>query len=168
MVGSERCFTPGKDVLLPIYKSRGFVQVSPYVTGKPVKKNVLFNFRGNAHLNQPQYSMGLRQQLYTLLEHHPDRCVCADPGRSGQNILGDKNKCKGEDVDGCLLVGGHSRDYIADLQRSVFCGMLPGNGWGHIEEPVINGCIPVIIMPDIHVQMEVRTLSHLPPPSVPL
>ena len=35
-------------------------------------------------------------------------------------------------MDGCLLVGGHSRDYIADLQRSVFCAVLPGNGWGHI------------------------------------
>ena len=46
--------------------------------------------------------------------------------------------------DGCLMIGGHSRDYIADLQRSVFCGVLPGNGWGHIEEPVIHGCIPVI------------------------
>ena len=23
----------------------------------------------------------------------------------------------------------------------------PGNGWGHIEEPVIQGCIPVIVMP---------------------
>ena len=32
--------------------------------------------------------------------------------------------------------------------------MLPGNGWGHIEEPVIHGCIPVVIMPGIHVQLE--------------
>ena len=60
----------------------------------------------------------------------------------------------GKDPDGCLLVGGHSRDYIIDLQRSVFCVVLPGNGWGHIEEPVIHGCIPVIVMPGIHVQLE--------------
>ena len=40
------------------------------------------------------------------------------------------------------------------LQRSTFCAVLPGNGWGHIEEPVIQGCIPVVIMPGIHAQLE--------------
>ena len=154
MYGARRCFEPGKDLLLPIYKSRGFVQSSPYVTGKVVPRNVLFNFRGNAHLNQPQYSLGLRQQLYMALSTRDDRCVCADPGQSGRDTLGSKSLCKVPDRDGCLLVGGHSRDYIADLQRSIFCGVLPGNGWGHIEEPVIHGCIPVIVMPGIHVQME--------------
>jgi hypothetical protein len=154
MYGSLRCFEPGKDALLPIFKSRNFVQTSPFVTGRAPARNVLFNFRGNAHLNQPQYSMGLRQQLYTLLANRPDRCVCADPGMSGRDVLGARSACNGTDVDGCLLVGGHSRDYIADLQRSVFCGVLPGNGWGHIEEPVIHGCIPVIVMPEIHVQLE--------------
>ena len=155
MYGATRCFEPGKDLLLPIYKSRNFVQTSPYVTGKHVPRTVLFNFRGNAHLNQPQYSLGLRQQLYTLLSTRDDRCVCADPGQSGRDTLGSKSLCKsGQDADGCLLVGGHSRDYISDLQKSVFCGVLPGNGWGHIEEPVIHGCIPVLVMPEIHVQME--------------
>ena len=52
--------------LLPIFKSRGFVQCSPYLTGKQPERNVLLNFRGNAHLNQPQYSFGLRQQVW----HH--------------------------------------------------------------------------------------------------
>lgn len=54
----------------------------------------------------------------------------------------------------CVLVGGHTRNFIRVLQRSVFCAVLPGNGWAHIEEPVIQGCIPVIIMPGIHVQLE--------------
>ena len=90
-----------------------------------------------------------------LLKDRPDRCMCADPGQSGRDTLGDRAACKtGVDPDGCLLVGGHSRDYIADLQRSVFCPVLPGNGWGHIEEPVIHGCIPVLVMPGIHVQLE--------------
>ena len=151
MYGHERCFEPGKDVLLPIFKSRGFVQASPYLTGKLTPRNVLLNFRGNAHVNQPAYSFGLRQQLYSYVNGHPDQCKCADPG----HMKNFKNACPpGGDKDGCLLVGGHSRDYIADLQRSIFCVVLPGNGWGHIEEPVIHGCIPVIIMPDIHVQLE--------------
>lgn len=84
-----------------------------------------------------QYSFGLRQQLYTLLNGRPDQCKCADPGHLKQT---DHHCPPGGDPDGCLLVGGHSRDYIGDLQRSVFCVVLPGNGWGHIEEPVIHGC----------------------------
>jgi len=185
MYGSERCFEPGKDVLLPIFKSRGFVQASPFLTGKPTKRNVLLNFRGNAHLNQPNYAFGLRQQLYLLINGHPDQCQCADPGHLRKTQAA--NSCPpGGDKDGCLLVGGHSRDYIADLQRSVFCVVLPGNGWGHIEEPVIHGCIPVIVMPGIHVQLEgilnisafavriereqlpriVTILQSIPPPTV--
>ena len=53
MYGHERCFEPHKDVLLPIYKSRGFVQASPYLTGKFEHRHALLNFRGNAHLDQP-------------------------------------------------------------------------------------------------------------------
>lgn len=153
MYGADRCFSPGKDVLLPIFKSRNFVQCSPFVTGKHVRRNVLLNFRGNAHLNQPAYSFGLRQQLYTLLNGRSDQCKCADPGHL-KNTHSSAMCAAGGDMDGCLLVGGHSRDYIADLQRSVFCAVLPGNGWGHIEEPAIHGCIPVIVMPGIHVQLE--------------
>ena len=40
-------------VLLPIFKSRRFVQASPQLTGRTVPRRVLFNFRGNA-LNQPK------------------------------------------------------------------------------------------------------------------
>ena len=201
MYGALRCFEPGKDVLLPIFKSRSFVQASPFVTGRAVRRNVLFNFRGNAHLNQPRYSLGLRQQLYTLLASRSDRCVCADPGMSGESppplaapvtntsaagrrrrplpspdaiqftsstavrtcatarstpgrdVLGDAAKCKGEDVDGCLLVGGHSRDYIADLQRSVFCGVLPGNGSAQrparraLSKPLAPSAVPLSFVP---------------------
>ena len=82
-----------------------------------------------------RYSFGLRQQLYTLLNGHPDQCKCADPGHLKK--VQAANTCPPEgDKDGCLLVGGHSRNYIEDLQKSVFCVVLPGNGWGHIEEPV--------------------------------
>ena len=145
MYGAERCFEPHKDVLLPIFKSRGFVQASPFLTGKQPARTVLLNFRGNAHLNQPAYSFGLRQQLYTLLNGRPDQCRCADPGHLRQTKASADCKPGEKDRDGCLLVGGHSRNYIEDLQRSVFCVVLPGNGWGHIEEPAIHGCIPVIV-----------------------
>ena len=71
--------------------------------------------------------MGLRQQLYTLLASRDDRCVCADPGRSGRDVLHAGRACRGADAAGCLLVGGHSRDYIDELQQSTFCGVLPAH-----------------------------------------
>jgi len=105
------------------------------LTGHQPKRTVLFNFLGNA-LNQPvAYSLGLRQQLHHLFANHRDNCA------HGAKV-------------GCIRVGGHTKDFIDELQRAIFCGIMPGNGWGHIEEPVIQGCIPVIIMPDIHVQLE--------------
>ena len=55
---------------------------------------------------------------------------------------------------GCTLIGGHTRNFIQVLQHSTFCAVLPGNGWGHIEEPAIHGCIPVVVMPGIHAQLE--------------
>lgn len=39
-----------------------------------------------------------------------------------------------------------SSRYYDDLSRSVFCGVLPGDGWsGRIEDSIQQGCIPVII-----------------------
>merc|ERR1712183_445749 len=61
MYGAVRCFEPGKDVLLPVYKSRPFVQSSPFLTGRKLKRSILFNFRGNMHLRDPSFSFGLRQ-----------------------------------------------------------------------------------------------------------
>ena len=49
------------------------MQCSPYLTGKQPERNVLLNFRGNAHLNQPQYSFGLRQQVW---HHQRERTEC--------------------------------------------------------------------------------------------
>jgi hypothetical protein len=28
---------------------------------------------------------------------------------------------------------------------ATFCGVFPGNGWGHIETPIALGCIPVVV-----------------------
>ncbi len=150
--GTHACYTPGKDVLLPIYKSRSFVQASPYVTGKLKERRVLLTFRGNAVRQPAAFSFGLRQQLFAAFHRHPDLCASVraqDPAHTAE--AGADYRA---DAPGCLLVGGHTRDYIDELQRSVFCAVLPGNGWGHIEEPVIHGCIPLIVMPGIHVQLE--------------
>ena len=60
----------------------------PFLTGRQPERTVLFNFRGNAHLQQPKYSMGLRQQLYTLLNGRPDQCARQGHTRSAGTRLG--------------------------------------------------------------------------------
>ena len=81
-----------------------------------------------------------------------DQCI---PARCQQHNAGcDVEAILQKAPDGCVLIGGHTRNFINVLQRSVFCAVVPGNGWAHIEEPVIQGCIPVVIMPGIHVQLE--------------
>ena len=32
---------------------------------------------------------------------------------------------------------------------ATFCGVFPGNGWGHIETPILLGCIPVVVQDNI-------------------
>ena len=48
-----------------------------------------------------------------------------------------------EDV-GTHVYPGHLRIYYETLQDSVFCGVMPGDGWsGAIIDYLNNGCIPV-------------------------
>jgi len=152
MYGFKQCFTPGKDMLLPIYKSRTFVQASPYLTGVPQERRILFSFLGNAQRQPPRFSMGLRQQLWTAHSNRNDSCI---PSRCAKHNAGcDLEAILPTAPSQCVLIGGHTRNFIKVLQRSIFCAVVPGNGWAHIEEPAIMGCIPVVIMPGIHVQLE--------------
>lgn len=39
-----------------------------------------------------------------------------------------------------------SSRYYDELASSIFCGVLPGDGWsGRMEDSILQGCIPVII-----------------------
>ena len=124
--GPFPCFEPGKDIVLPMYKVRKAAQPRP----PGAKRSRLFFFAGElgrgAHAQagradgrpEFQYSHGLRQALAKLWM-----------GR--------------EDV-GMHIHAGHYKRYYADLQDSVFCGVLPGDGWsGAIIDYLNNGCIPV-------------------------
>ena len=48
MGGAAQCYLPGKDVLLPIFKSRRFISSSPFLTGHTPRRPVLFSFLGAA------------------------------------------------------------------------------------------------------------------------
>lgn len=39
----------------------------------------------------------------------------------------------------------HSTTYLEEMRSARFCGVFPGNGWGHIEAPLMLGCIPVVV-----------------------
>ena len=115
--GGYPCTDPDKDITLPPPKFRA-VQAPPLLQAKyreKLEKKKLFSFAGDvgraAHIfmgvpggrTGERYSHGIRQALAKLWM-----------GR--------------EDV-GMHIHAGHYRRYYADLQDSVFCGVLPGDGW---------------------------------------
>ena len=56
---------------------------------------------------------------------------------------------RGREAEGIVVSDKHSSGYLDEMLRSVFCGVFPGNGWGHIETPVLLGCIPVVVQDEI-------------------
>eukprot|EP00325_Prymnesiales_sp_UTEX-LB-985_P011016 CAMPEP_0174751872 /NCGR_PEP_ID=MMETSP1094-20130205/100732_1 /TAXON_ID=156173 /ORGANISM="Chrysochromulina brevifilum, Strain UTEX LB 985" /LENGTH=337 /DNA_ID=CAMNT_0015957417 /DNA_START=19 /DNA_END=1032 /DNA_ORIENTATION=+ len=126
MYASKHCYDPAKDILLPVFVSAKQIWSSPHLDAKPtanVRRTNLFHWRGQVLYHFPQYSFGIRQQLVSLFRDQESRGI----------IVSDK----------------HSSSYLDEVRRSKFCGVFPGNGWGHIETPILLGCIPVVIQDDI-------------------
>ena len=126
MYASHRCFDPAKDVLLPPFTSMGELARSVHLAPAEERartRDILFHWRGQVLWKLPQYSMGIRHQLVTLF--------------------------RGMEREGVVVSHEHSPGFLAEMRRSTFCGVCPGNGWGHLETPVLLGCIPVVFMDDI-------------------
>ena len=167
MYASVRCYDPQRDILMPVYTSvpmlgraaalkGGATDAGPgrccvwdderrvwrreETAGTPsgVRGGVLppavpmgrhgwlLHFRGQVHPggnNYANYSFGIRQQALALFG-----------GRTAEGLLVDER---------------HSGQFISEMLNSTFCAVLPGNGWGHIEAPVMMGCIPVIVQDQI-------------------
>ena len=125
--GKRPCFEPGKDIVMPMYKVRKAAQLRP----PGAERSQLFFFAGDLGREgfqaagkseggrvEFQYSHGIRQALAKLWA-----------GR--------------EDV-GMHIHAGSVPDYQKAMQDSVFCGVMPGDGWsGAIIDYLNNGCIPV-------------------------
>lgn len=74
--------------------------------------------------------MGIRQRLAEEFGSSPDK----------HGKLGNQHQ---NDV---LVTPFRSQRYHEELASSVFCGVLPGDGWsGRMEDSILQGCIPVII-----------------------
>eukprot|EP00964_Phaeocystis_antarctica_P018792 scaffold10351_cov62-Phaeocystis_antarctica.AAC.15 len=146
MYASHRCFDPAKDILMPVFTKltmlgtaaalerpgerqgdRNAPGDTPVVKGR---HGWLFHFRGQVlhTVREQHYSFGIRQQAHRLF--------------------------KGREAEGLLVSDQHSRLFMQELRNSTFCAVFPGNGWGHLEAPIIMGCIPVVVSDAILVPWE--------------
>ncbi|KAL6953063.1 adenylosuccinate synthase [Sarracenia purpurea var. burkii] len=83
--------------------------------------------------------MGIRQKV-------------AEEFGSTPNKEGKLGKQHAEDV---IVTPLRSDNYHEDLASSVFCGVMPGDGWsGRMEDSILQGCIPVVIQDGIYLPFE--------------
>ena len=125
MYASLQCYDPSKDILMPVFTSVKQIFTSPHLHPEESRgaRTILFHWRGQVLHQFPAYSLGIRQQLYHMY--------------------------KNREREGIVVSDKHSGNYIREILNSRFCGVFPGNGWGHIETPILLGCIPVVVQDEI-------------------
>ncbi|KAF6158610.1 hypothetical protein GIB67_040124 [Kingdonia uniflora] len=144
--GSHSCFDPEKDLVLPAWKAPIPSALRLKLWSRPRKERTkLFYFNGNlgaaygAGRIEDEYSMGIRQKL-------------AEEFGSIPNKKGKLGRQHEEDV---IVTPLRSSNYDEDLGSSIFCGVLPGDGWsGRMEDSILHGCIPVVIQDGIFLPYE--------------
>lgn len=84
--------------------------------------------------NYFRYSMGIRQKLAEEFGSTPNK-----EGKFGRQHSAN-----------VIVSPLRSPKYLEELASSLFCGVLPGDGWsGRMEDSILQGCIPVIIQVQI-------------------
>lgn len=144
--GNHPCFDPDKDLVLPAWKEPNGNSLKSKLWSWPrEKRKTLFYFNGNLgpayEHGRPEdtYSMGIRQK------------VAAEFG-SSPNKKGKLGKQHTADVVVTPLRTDH---YHEELASSIFCGVMPGDGWsGRMEDSIFQGCIPVVIQDGIYLPYE--------------
>ncbi|KAI4300757.1 hypothetical protein L6164_034095 [Bauhinia variegata] len=144
--GNHPCFDPDKDLVLPSWKVPDITSLGSKLWARPhEKRKTLFYFNGNlgpAYTHgrpEDTYSMGIRQKL-------------SEEFGSIKNKEGKLGKQHTEDV---IVTNVRSENYHLDIATSVFCGVLPGDGWsGRMEDSILQGCIPVVIQDGIFLPHE--------------
>ncbi|KAL3819825.1 hypothetical protein ACJIZ3_005730 [Penstemon smallii] len=144
--GNHPCFDPQKDLVLPAWKRPDERTLISKLWARPrERRKTLFYFNGNlgpAYENgrpEAQYSMGIRQKV-------------AEEFGSSLNKEGKLGKQHAEDV---VVTPMRADDYSEELATSIFCGVMPGDGWsGRMEDSILHGCIPVVIQDGIYLPYE--------------
>ncbi|WVZ55657.1 hypothetical protein U9M48_006291 [Paspalum notatum var. saurae] len=144
--GNHPCFDPIKDLVLPAWKEPNPAAIWLKLWARPRNnRTTLFYFNGNLgpayEGGRPEdtYSMGIRQKLAAEFGSTPNK----------QGNLGRQHAA---DVTVTYL---RTEKYYEELASSVFCGVLPGDGWsGRMEDSMLQGCIPVIIQDGIFLPYE--------------
>ena len=131
-----RCYDPAKDLVVPPWNRARDETTSPSRWARG-RRLTLFFFAGDLgtaegipnsgpHASE-KYSMGIRQRVAASLR---DRFPEFD-------------------------IAGRVQDYERRVERSTFCGVLPGDGWsGGIVTYLRHGCIPVIIQDGVDMPFE--------------
>ncbi|KAL6596347.1 hypothetical protein ACP70R_047711 [Stipagrostis hirtigluma subsp. patula] len=144
--GDHPCFDRRKDLVLPAWKEPEPGAIWLKLWARPrSKRTTLFYFNGNLgpayEGGRPEdtYSMGLRQKLAAEFGSTPNK----------EGNLGRQHR------DNVTVTYIRTEEYYEELARSVFCGVLPGDGWsGRMEDSMLQGCIPVIIQDGIFLPYE--------------
>lgn len=144
--GTHSCFDPEKDLVLPAWKRPDASSLNESFWAWPrEKRQTLFYFNGNlgpAYENgrpENKYSMGIRQKVAVEFGSSPNK-----EGKLGKQHSPDVK-----------VTSQRSENYHEELASSVFCGVMPGDGWsGRMEDSILQGCIPVVIQDGIYLPYE--------------
>jgi len=142
MIGIHPCYNPRKDILIPVFANPDRILSSYWLAEPPAgsggspalalldaPRPTLAYFSGNLATNEPiKYSRGVRHRLVATFKGKP----------------------------GWMLVGGRGNAYARDLSTSQFCIVPPGgDGWSsRVDDAVRHGCIPVILIDNVHLPFE--------------
>ncbi|XP_072991037.1 uncharacterized protein [Typha latifolia] len=144
--GHHPCFDPEKDLVLPAWKrpEPGAIWLKLWARLRK-DRTTLFYFNGNLgpayEDGRPEdtYSMGIRQKLAEEFGSTPNK-----EGKLGR-----------QHTSNVTVTPLKSSKYHEEIASSLFCGVLPGDGWsGRIEDSILQGCIPVIIQDGIFLPYE--------------
>ncbi|CAH9062866.1 unnamed protein product [Cuscuta europaea] len=144
--GNHPCFDPNKDLVLPAWKRPDGGSLSAKFWARPrEERKTLFYFNGNlgpAYENgrpEATYSMGIRQKV-------------GEEFGSSRNKKGELGKQYAQDI---VVTPLRADNYHEELATSLFCGVMPGDGWsGRMEDSILQGCIPVVIQDGVYLPYE--------------
>jgi Exostosin family len=141
-LGKYPCYDPSKDlVILPIYSPLKYYFSPLHGAPEQDKRLMLAFFKGALRMEDTRmiYSRGIRQKLTNL--RIEQKWWSSYKIWIGQTMPAD-DKIR-------------NLTYGEALSTSIFCFVLPGDGWsGRFEDAIMHGCIPVIIQDEVDVSFE--------------